>query len=94
MTIAPPPGRRVTVGAVTFAADLPFVFVSGPCQIETRDHSLRLADYLVAATRAAGVPFVFKASYDKANRTSGAGQRGIGLDEGLRILADVRDTFG
>ncbi len=94
MTLAPSPIRRVTVGAVTFASDLPFVFVSGPCQIETRDHSLRLADYLVAATRAAGVPFVFKASYDKANRTSGTGRRGIGLDEGLRILADVRDAFG
>lgn len=93
------PGRHVKVAIrsgtdVTFGADLPFVFVGGPCQIESREHTLRIADFLVGAARTAGVPFVFKASYDKANRTSGTGQRGIGIDDGLRILADVRDRFG
>ncbi|KQN29491.1 3-deoxy-8-phosphooctulonate synthase [Sphingomonas sp. Leaf38] len=93
------PGRHVKVAIrsgtdVTFGADMPFVFVGGPCQIESRDHTLRIADFLVGAARTAGVPFVFKASYDKANRTSGTGQRGIGIDDGLRILADVRDRFG
>ncbi len=86
--------RHVTVGSVTFGTDLPFVFVGGPCQIESREHTLRLADYLAAAAQAAGVPFVFKASYDKANRTSVKGVRGIGIDEGLRILEAVRDALG
>ncbi len=84
----------VTVGDVTFGNALPFVFVGGPCQIESRDHALMIATRLAADARAAGVPFVFKASYDKANRTSIGGQRGIGMDEGLRVLSDVRDALG
>jgi 2-dehydro-3-deoxyphosphooctonate aldolase (KDO 8-P synthase) len=84
----------ITVRDVTFGNALPFVFVGGPCQIESRDHALMIATRLAADARAAGVPFVFKASYDKANRTSVAGQRGIGMDEGLRVLEDVRDALG
>jgi len=84
----------VTVGNVTFGNALPFVFVGGPCQIESRDHALMIATRLAEDARAAGVPFVFKASYDKANRTSIGGQRGIGMDEGLRVLADVREALG
>ncbi|QNE31314.1 3-deoxy-8-phosphooctulonate synthase [Sphingomonas sp. NBWT7] len=84
----------VAVGDVTFGNDRPFVLVSGPCQIESRDHCLRLAEALADVARAAGVPFVFKASFDKANRTSLSGRRGVGIDEGLRILADVRAALG
>jgi len=84
----------VTVGNVTFGNALPFVFVGGPCQIESRDHALMIATRLAEEARAAGVPFVFKASYDKANRTSIGGQRGIGMDEGLRVLEDVREALG
>jgi 2-dehydro-3-deoxyphosphooctonate aldolase (KDO 8-P synthase) len=84
----------VTVRDVTFGNALPFVFVSGPCQIESRDHALMIATRLAAEARTAGVPFVFKASYDKANRTSIAGQRGIGMDEGLRVLGDIREALG
>ena len=80
----------VSVGNVTFGNELPFVLVSGPCQIEGRDHAFRLAEALAGMARAAGVPFVFKSSFDKANRTSVAGRRGVGIDEGLRILADIR----
>lgn len=86
--------QEVKVGDVTFSNDLPFVFVGGPCQIETRDHALMIATRLANEARAAGVPFVFKASYDKANRTSVAGRRGIGMDEGLRVLEDVRAAIG
>ena len=64
----------VSVGNVTFGNDQPFVLVSGPCQIEARDHAFRLAEALAGMARTAGVPFVFKSSYDKANRTSVAGQ--------------------
>ena len=91
-------GRHVTVGPadafVTFGADLPFVLISGPCQIESRDHALRMAAALKRIADAAGVPLVFKSSYDKANRTSLSGERGIGLDGGLRVLEEVRAQFG
>ncbi|WP_375428389.1 3-deoxy-8-phosphooctulonate synthase [uncultured Sphingomonas sp.] len=88
------PDMIVTIGEVRFGRTLPFVLVSGPCQLERRDHALRLADRLARDARAVGVPFVFKASFDKANRTSLSGARGIGVDEGLRILADVRSALG
>lgn len=87
-------GRRVTVGPaeapVTLAADLPFVLISGPCQIESRDHAFRMAEALKGIAATAGVPLVFKSSYDKANRTSLAGARGIGIEEGLRVFQDIR----
>ena len=84
----------VSVGEVTFGNDRPFVLVSGPCQIEGRDHAFRLAEALAGMARDAGVPFVFKSSYDKANRTSVGGRRGVGLEEGLRILSDIRGEIG
>jgi 2-dehydro-3-deoxyphosphooctonate aldolase (KDO 8-P synthase) len=68
--------------------------ISGPCVIESRDHCLRLAEAIAREARAVGFPFVFKASYDKANRTSGASFRGPGVDEGLAILAAVRSEVG
>ncbi|MBC8128842.1 MAG: 3-deoxy-8-phosphooctulonate synthase [Rhizobiaceae bacterium] len=89
-----PAARRVEVGGVTFGNDLPFVLISGPCQIESRDHAFFLAERLSSIAGKAGVPFIFKASYDKANRTSLTGARGIGIEAGLQILADIRDTFG
>lgn len=89
-----PKVNHISVGPVTFGNDLPFVLISGPCQIESRDHALFMAEALVKAADAAGVPYVFKSSFDKANRTSVSGQRGVGIDAGLRILADVGDAFG
>jgi len=86
--------RHVSVGPVTFGNDRPLVFVGGPCQLETRDHALFLAERLAAACAAAGVPFVFKASFDKANRTALDAARGVGLDAGLSILSAVRDAVG
>lgn len=84
----------VEVGHVRFGRMLPFVLVSGPCQLEGRDHALKLAERLARDAAGAQVPFVFKASFDKANRTSLSGGRGPGPDEGLRILADVRAIVG
>jgi 2-dehydro-3-deoxyphosphooctonate aldolase (KDO 8-P synthase) len=86
--------KHVNVGAVTFGNDLPFVLISGPCQIESRDHALFMAEALAKAAEDAGVPFIFKSSFDKANRTSVSGRRGVGIDAGLRILADVKATLG
>lgn len=84
----------VTVGDVEFGNDQPFVLVSGPCQIESRDHAFMLAERLSGIARGAGVPLVFKSSFDKANRTSVGGKRGVGIDVGLRILADIRREIG
>ena len=78
-------GDRLAVGGGS-----PFVLIAGPCVIESEAHTRDLAGRLVEITRRAGVPFVFKASYDKANRTSMRSFRGPGLDEGLRILAAVK----
>ena len=86
--------KHVSVGPVTFGNDLPFVLISGPCQIESRDHALFSAETLHGIAAKAGVPFIFKSSFDKANRTSVSGQRGVGLYAGLAILAEVKATLG
>ncbi|WP_134725942.1 3-deoxy-8-phosphooctulonate synthase [Paracoccus luteus] len=86
--------RHVAVRDVTFGNDLPLVLIAGPCQLETLDHAVAIAEVLAAACARAGAGFVFKASYDKANRTSLAGRRGVGIDEGLAMLAAVRDRIG
>lgn len=86
--------KHVKVGAVTFGNDRPFVLISGPCQIESRDHALFMAEALAKAAKDAGVPFIFKSSFDKANRTSVSGRRGVGIDAGLAILAEVKATLG
>ncbi|MCI4591032.1 3-deoxy-8-phosphooctulonate synthase [Sphingobium sp. BYY-5] len=86
--------KHVTVGSVTIGNDLPFVLISGPCQIESRDHALFMADALAGKADKAGVPFIFKSSFDKANRTSVSGRRGVGIDAGLAILAEVKAALG
>ncbi len=83
----------VTLRDIAFGDGRPFVLIAGPCVIENEDHATLLADRLVAITRRLGVPFIFKASYDKANRTSGASFRGPGLSEGLRILAGIKAKY-
>jgi 2-dehydro-3-deoxyphosphooctonate aldolase (KDO 8-P synthase) len=100
MTVAPSGGdqagtaRTVTVGTVTFGAALPLALIAGPCVIESRDSVLRHAERLRDVARRAQVPYVFKASFDKANRTSGTSFRGPGMDEGLALLAEVRREIG
>jgi 2-dehydro-3-deoxyphosphooctonate aldolase (KDO 8-P synthase) len=84
---------RVAVGDVTFGNDLPFVLISGPCQIESRAHALETAEALVAMCRTAGIPLVYKSSFDKANRTSLNRARGVGMAAGLDILAEIRARF-
>src|SRR3954467_1190623 len=67
--------------------------IAGPCVIESREHVFFMASELKRITGAAGIPFIFKASYDKANRSSMKSFRGVGMQEGLKILADVRQEF-
>src|SRR5207245_6491622 len=83
----------VTLGDLTIGGGSPFVLIAGPCVIESEAHTLDLAGRLTDIARRARVPFVFKASYDKANRTSVRSFRGPGLDEGLRILATVKSQL-
>jgi 2-dehydro-3-deoxyphosphooctonate aldolase (KDO 8-P synthase) len=79
---------------VTFANDRPFVLIGGMNVIEDRDITMEVAAHFVAVTQALGIPFVFKASFDKANRSSIHSFRGPGLEKGLTILADVKTRFG
>ena len=92
MTASEP--RRVRVGTLDIANDLPFALIAGPCQLESRDHAVEMADALVGMCRARGVGLIFKASFDKANRTSIESARGVGLGRGLPILADIRARYG
>ena len=86
--------RRVRVGAVAIGGEEPLALIAGPCVIESRDAALRHAERVRDIAAAAGVPVVYKSSFDKANRTSITGFRGIGMDEGLAILAEVRREIG
>ncbi len=88
------PSREVVVGPLRIGGGRPFVFIGGPCVIESREHTLRHATELRAVAERAGVPFIFKASFDKANRTSLQSYRGPGLDRGLEILATVQREVG
>lgn len=79
---------------LVFGNDRPLVVIAGPCQLEGRDHALRIAEAMAGICGRHGAAYMFKASYDKANRTSLQGRRGLGMEEGLRILADVRASVG
>ena len=86
--------RDVAVGALTVSNAHPLTVIAGPCQLETLDHALTIAETLRDACAEAGAGFVFKASYDKANRTSLSGKRGPGMEQGLEMLAEVRARLG
>jgi 2-dehydro-3-deoxyphosphooctonate aldolase (KDO 8-P synthase) len=85
---------EVRIGGVRLGGGAPLALIAGPCAIESEAHACRTAETLVRITAEAKVPFVYKSSYDKANRSSLRSYRGPGLGEGLRILARVRETFG
>lgn len=85
---------RSQLGPHTVGPGQPLLLIAGPCVIESEEHSLRLAERIAAIARRLETPYVFKASFDKANRTSVSSFRGPGLEEGLRILAHVRDAVG
>lgn len=86
--------KIVTVGDIDFGGRNPIAFIAGPCQLENRDHAMMMAEKIAEACARTGSRFVFKSSYDKANRSSIGAARGIGMEEGLKILAEVRETFG
>jgi len=86
--------KHVKISDLSVGNDLPLTIIAGPCQLETADHAQMIAGAMKEACDAAGAQYVFKASYDKANRTSLSSKRGMGIDAGLKVLDDIRSTMG
>jgi 2-dehydro-3-deoxyphosphooctonate aldolase (KDO 8-P synthase) len=86
--------REISIGKLKIGGKQPLVLIAGPCVIESEAHATMLAERLAEIAAAQKVPFIFKASYDKANRTSLASYRGPGIVEGLRILKKIKERFG
>lgn len=86
--------KEISIGSLTVGNDRPLLVIAGPCQLESREHALMIATRMADICGRAGAQFVFKASYDKANRTSLGGQRGLGLGAGLEVLQAVKDRLG
>jgi 2-dehydro-3-deoxyphosphooctonate aldolase (KDO 8-P synthase) len=84
----------VSVGNITFSNSLPLVLIAGPCQLESRDHAFAMAGALKEITQKLGIGLIYKSSYDKANRTSGKGERGLGMAKALPIFADLKTELG
>lgn len=91
MSVTP---KTVSVGALKIANNLPFVLIAGPCQMESRDHALECAAALHEICGKLGIGLIYKSSFDKANRTSIRGPRGIGLEGALPVFAEVKEKFG
>lgn len=86
--------KDVNVGGLTVGNDQPLTVIAGPCQLESLDHAQMIAGTMAEICKAAGAQFVFKASYDKANRTSLGGKRGLGMDKGLAVMQAVKKAIG
>uniref|UniRef100_UPI0040477E9B 3-deoxy-8-phosphooctulonate synthase n=1 Tax=Yoonia sp. TaxID=2212373 RepID=UPI0040477E9B len=84
----------VNIGDLTVSNDHPLLVIAGPCQLESLDHAQMIAGQMAENCRAAGAQFVFKGSFDKANRTSLSGQRGLGIDAGLKVMQAVKEAIG
>src|SRR5437764_1580041 len=88
------PNAIVSIASVKIGNALPLVLIAGPCQLESREHALEMASALKEITGKAGVGLVYKTSFDKANRTSAGGKRGLGFERSLPIFAEIRERFG
>src|SRR5262245_2313828 len=94
VAVSPVPNSVVAVGEARFGNALPLALIAGPCALESRSHALEMAAALKEITGKLGMGFVYKTSFDKANRTSAKSNRGIGLDQALPILAEIRASLG
>jgi len=86
--------KKINVGNVTLGNDRPLAIIAGPCALESRAHALEMSHALAEMTNRLGIGFIYKTSFDKANRTALFGDRGIGINSGLPILAEVKDKHG
>src|SRR5215475_7054835 len=89
-----PPAPIVAVGDVRFGNHLPLALIAGPCVLESRSHALEVAGALKEVAGRLGIGLVYKTSFDKANRTSASGARGLGLKQSLPIFAEIRSSLG
>ena len=88
------PQKTIKLASIEIANDRPFTLIAGPCQMESREHAFDMCGALVEITGKLGIPFIYKSSYDKANRTSLSGVRGMGLEKALPVFADLKKEFG
>lgn len=86
--------HHVKIGNVTFGNDLPLVLIAGPCQMESRQHAMDVSGQLVELTKKLGIGFIYKTSFDKANRTSAKAERGIGMEKAMPVFEEIRKTYG
>jgi 2-dehydro-3-deoxyphosphooctonate aldolase (KDO 8-P synthase) len=86
--------RTFNINQLTIGNKLPFVLIAGPCQIESQDHAEATCARLIAITALLGIPLIYKSSFDKANRSSISTKRGVGIEEGLKILNAINHSFG
>jgi 2-dehydro-3-deoxyphosphooctonate aldolase (KDO 8-P synthase) len=85
--------KTVKAGSVTFGNDLPLSLIAGPCQMESRDHAIEMATAMKEICAELGIGYVFKTSYDKANRTSISGQRGLGLEKAMDVFSEIKTSL-
>ncbi|MEQ9258738.1 MAG: 3-deoxy-8-phosphooctulonate synthase [Roseovarius sp.] len=86
--------KTVEISGLRLGNDRPLTLISGPCQLESADHALMIAGHLKAVCEAAGIQLIFKGSFDKANRSSLSGKRGMGMAEGLKVMETVKAALG
>ncbi len=86
--------RHITIGDVSIGNDLPLTLIAGPCVLESRQHAMDMSGALAEMSKMLGIGLIYKSSYDKANRTSGGGERGLGLEEALPIFAEIKKQTG
>ena len=86
--------KQVNIAGLNVGNDQPLTIIAGPCQLESTDHAQMIAGQMAEACKTAGAQFIFKGSFDKANRTSLSGKRGLGIDEGLKVMQSVKETLG
>jgi len=86
--------KHIDIGTLTVGNDRPLTLIAGPCELESTDHAQMIAGFMKEACAAVGAGYIFKSSYDKANRTSLGGNRGMGMEQGLKALQSVKDVIG
>ncbi len=86
--------KIIEVDQLKIGNNQPFTLIAGPCQMESKEHAFEMCDALKQLTQSLGIQFIYKTSYDKANRTSLSGKRGLGIDKGLEVFKDLKDHFG
>ncbi len=86
--------KTIKVNDIEISNDKPFALIAGPCQMESRDHAFEMCEALAELTQRLNIPFVYKSSFDKANRTSLNAERGLGLEKTLKVFAEIKQQFG